>query len=337
MRIKTKEQRLEILKAEFDRVMSNDNAKKETYKALTIFTFMVNGNKYLKVYSGTSTKPIVYTNYGSRDTSILRRSQRIEELKKTQDIREEHKAKRKNQKSTHANCASTLKAELQKAFKGVKFSVTSDSFSMGDSVRVKWTDGPTKKMVEEIADKYQYGHFNGMEDIYEYSNSRDDIPQSKYVFCSRELSEQIKEQASTNEMLHIFEKWAENDRYRRGAEGQRDELLSHTSLPLGAKIVGIETTGKTSGSAEIKEFYRFVIEAPATNPLNTLKPAKVETSQGEVKIIRYSEKAIAVIGDTKPIKDKLKQLGGKFNFRLSCGAGWIFPSNKLEAIQSALS
>lgn len=48
-----------------------------------------------------------------------------------------------------------------------------------------------------------------------------------------------------------------------------------------------------------------------------------------VNIVDYSEKAFAVIGDTRPLKDLFKKLGGKFNPRLSCGAGWIF-SNRLR-------
>lgn len=44
-----------------------------------------------------------------------------------------------------------------------------------------------------------------------------------------------------------------------------------------------------------------------------------------IKIINYSDKAIAVIGNTKLIKDTLKSLGGRFNLHLNCGAGWIFP------------
>lgn len=63
---------------------------------------------------------------------------------------------------------------------------------------------------------------------------------------------------------------------------------------------------------------------------------KVEVKAGSVQIIDYSEKAIAVIGDTKPIKDTLKDLGGRFNFRLSCGAGWIFPKTKMIDLQKAL-
>jgi hypothetical protein len=38
--------------------------------------------------------------------------------------------------------ASNIRAELKKAFPGVKFSVRSETFSGGDSIDVKWMDGP---------------------------------------------------------------------------------------------------------------------------------------------------------------------------------------------------
>ena len=47
-----------------------------------------------------------------------------------------------------------------------------------------------------------------------------------------------------------------------------------------------------------------------------------------LELVNYSEKAIALFGNTKPIKDKLKELGGRFNpFLTKNGeklAGWIF-------------
>jgi hypothetical protein len=52
----------------------------------------------------------------------------------------------------------------------------------------------------------------------------------------------------------------------------------------------------------------------------------------KIQIIDYSEKAIAIIGDTKPIKELLKEMGGRFNFKLTCGPGWIFPMKKKETI-----
>lgn len=55
------------------------------------------------------------------------------------------------------------------------------------------------------------------------------------------------------------------------------------------------------------------------------------------EIIDYSEKAIAVCGDTKAFKDNLKSLGGRFNPRLTCGAGWVFPKSKREQLTALLN
>lgn len=56
-----------------------------------------------------------------------------------------------------------------------------------------------------------------------------------------------------------------------------------------------------------------------------------------VVIFDYSEKAIALIGDTKPFKEDFKKMGGRFNFRLKCGAGWIFPKTKIKEVQDYLN
>ena len=70
-------------------------------------------------------------------------------------------------------------------------------------------------------------------------------------------------------------------------------------------------------------------------PVNTTKVEPIENN-GKIEVVDYSEKAIAIIGDTKPIKDTLKALGGRFNFRLTCGAGWIFPKTKEAEIKRIL-
>lgn len=53
-----------------------------------------------------------------------------------------------------------------------------------------------------------------------------------------------------------------------------------------------------------------------------------------INIIDYSEKAIAVTGDTKDLKEHFKALGGRFNPRLTCGAGWIFSKAKRAQIDA---
>ena len=50
----------------------------------------------------------------------------------------------------------------------------------------------TEKTIYSVISKYQYGHFNGMEDIYENSNCINGLPQCKYIFARREISEQRK-------------------------------------------------------------------------------------------------------------------------------------------------
>ena len=97
------------------------------------------------------------------------------------------------EKSTQAQAAAMIRKELKAAFPQTKFSVTSDSFAGGDSVRISWVDGPADRQVKEITDKFQYGHFDGMNDMYEYSNDRSDLPQSKYVQTSRSFSDTVEE------------------------------------------------------------------------------------------------------------------------------------------------
>lgn len=92
------------------------------------------------------------------------------------------------EKSEHAKCAQHIRNDLKKAFPGIKFRVASEIYSMGTSVLVEWVNGPTIQIIESIIKKYQYGHFNGIEDIYEHSNERDNIPQVKFVSCQREVS-----------------------------------------------------------------------------------------------------------------------------------------------------
>lgn len=61
---------------------------------------------------------------------------------------------------------------------------------------------------------------------------------------------------------------------------------------------------------------------------------------GAFKIVDYSEKAFAVVGDTREIKDTLKQHGGRFNSSLTVGgskvAGWIFSKKSIDAVRNAL-
>ena len=60
-----------------------------------------------------------------------------------------------------------------------------------------------------------------------------------------------------------------------------------------------------------------------------------------LEIVEYSEKAIAVFGDTKPIKDVLKGLNGLFRANLTYNgerrAGWIYSKKQETKVREALA
>jgi len=89
-----------------------------------------------------------------------------------------------------AKAAQAIRVELKAKFPGIKFSVTSQNYSMGDSVHIRWIDGPRSKDVDAIVMKFQYGHFDGMQDLYENTNVIEGLPQAKYVFTNPEISEE---------------------------------------------------------------------------------------------------------------------------------------------------
>ncbi len=69
--------------------------------------------------------------------------------------------------------------------------------------------------------------------------------------------------------------------------------------------------------------------------------ASVEPRGTEPRIIDYSAKSIAVIGDTKSIKELLKDAGGRFNRGLTVQgvktSGWVFSKKRLGEVKKILS
>ena len=53
----------------------------------------------------------------------------------------------------------------------------------------------------------------------------------------------------------------------------------------------------------------------------------------DIKIDSYSDKSFVLRGDTKPHKDKIKLLGGKWNANLQGGGGWIFPNTAKPVVE----
>lgn len=59
-----------------------------------------------------------------------------------------------------------------------------------------------------------------------------------------------------------------------------------------------------------------------------------EDDKPNVSVVQYSEKSFVVKGDTRPIKEDLKKLGGLW-FKKECG--WLFSNKKREAVEAYLA
>lgn len=112
-----------------------------------------------------------------------------------------------------------------------------------------------------------------------------------------------------------------------------------------------KSTATTKARSERKVAQKKAV-APNAEPKAAIKPKAEPKAKKEkeptkkttpkFQIVHYSEKCIALFGDTKPIKEELKALGGRFNNNLrpfgeeSRVPGWVFPKKCEEAIKELI-
>jgi len=219
-----------------------------------------------------------------------------------------------NPKSEKKITKSNLVTLLTHTFPRVKFSVKCEH---DYTYNVSWTDGPTDDSVSEITRKFVNHHRDITGDYYDYepSNFNRVFGGFKFVFTDRNYSEKVQEYIKSN-----F-----NNEYRDPAREMFGRYLEETNFPL----------HYTSFVYDPCKDPKFNFEVPEASQTETTLIENMEI--GDIKIIDYSEKSFVVTGNTKPIKDTLKDLGGKFNFRLSCGAGWVFSKTKIEEVKRKLN
>ena len=101
--------------------------------------------------------------------------------------------------------AKIVKKILNDYWPDIKWSVRSDKYAGGSSLKVKWTDGPTEGQVKEITDYFEGASFDGMIDLKSYvkkielDENGDEINVSygpDYIFPSRKTSENFVKQVA---------------------------------------------------------------------------------------------------------------------------------------------
>jgi hypothetical protein len=92
--------------------------------------------------------------------------------------------------------AKLIRSTLKQAFPGIKFSVRSDKYAGGSSIRVSWIDGPTQKDVDAIASGFSGSGFDGMTDC---KHNKDNTLNGEavsfgvdFIFCDRDTSKEFQ-------------------------------------------------------------------------------------------------------------------------------------------------
>lgn len=209
--------------------------------------------------------------------------------------------------------ANNLRTLLKVKFPATKFSVKKYHY---DSYTVSWEDGPTDRQVSEITHLFKDEGFDGMTDssysIVTPFNQR--YGGIGYISTDRKISDTVR-----NQELQLLNKEL-NKKY------QMEDYVVEKGNTVSGLIY--QRIYNKDYSPELRT---------ETEPVNNNKPATKVISAQDLKLIDYSEKSFAIIGETKPIKKTLSALGGSFNGRLSCGPGWIFSKSRINTVKQALN
>ena len=197
-----------------------------------------------------------------------------------------------------------VRSYAKKNFPEFKFSVRSEWSMYADSMYIELKSGPCVPFVEGSRSA-ERGYMSTMSSVKAWEDEL-----TPKVFAA----------------LNAVSNYASSFRYN-DSDGMQDYFDTNFYIHI-----------------EVSDEYK-VIEPKAKK--SSVKPEKVEeakemeavTVEG-LEIVDYSEKAIAVFGDTKAIKEQLKELGGRFNPSLNYNgekrAGWIFSKKKADEVRNLM-
>lgn len=93
-------------------------------------------------------------------------------------------------------CAQNIRRLLGHHWPTVRFSVTLEKFSGGNSINVKWVDGPLHKTVKDLLQGFEEGYFDGMQDMYVDTDTPwHQFGHTKYLNCYRSITNGMRAKA----------------------------------------------------------------------------------------------------------------------------------------------
>lgn len=201
--------------------------------------------------------------------------------------------------------AAKVRTFAKKNFPDFKFSVRTEWSMYTDSMYIELKSGPCVPFVEGSRSA-ERGYMSTMSTVKGWEG---------------ELTPE------TFKVLDAVTTYASSFRYD-DSDGMQDyfDTNFYTHIKVSGEYQVIEPKGKKNTLKKGKEDAASVVER--------VKAERLE-------IVDYSEKAIAIFGDTKAIKEQLKELGGRFNPALNYNgekrAGWIFSKKQADKVRELLT
>lgn len=208
-------------------------------------------------------------------------------------------------KLTTKEIAAKVRSYAKKNFPEFKFSVRSEWSMYTDSMYIELISGPCVPFVEGSRSA-ERGYMSTMSSVKEW---KDELTPEMF------------------KVLDAVATYASSFRYD-DSDGMQDyyDTNFYLKIKVSDEYKVIEPKAKKSSVKAEK--------------VEEVKEVEAVTVEG-IEVVDYSEKAVAVFGDTKAVKDQLKELGGRFNPSLNYNgekrAGWIFSKKQADKVKELIA
>lgn len=200
-----------------------------------------------------------------------------------------------------------VKVYAKERYPEYKFSVRTEYFSGGSAIHINLMSGPVPAFTAEAKRDY----ISTMSEIRNYPGLTDEVCavlSDVVSYCNSynyDDSDSMVDYFDTNFYLHIYV----------GSFEKPYQVVAPKAKKVSTKTARPE-----------------VVVTEQEEQAESVAPSCADAEGVAVMMVDYSAKAVAVIGDTAPIKEDLKAMGGRFNRSLTVEgqkvAGWIFSKSK---------
>ncbi|CAM4158754.1 MULTISPECIES: LPD29 domain-containing protein [Flavobacterium] len=295
---------------------------------------------------------------------VKKEKNRVQKVQKTRTFERKSFAPEEWKNADTRKTTYLIKKYLKEKF-GIDCRVKSEYYSGGSSLNIWYNFGPAEKVVEDEIKRLQYGSFDGMTDMYNYSDRSEKgmildgykLNEYKFVFVSREIPK------SFDTRLAILVSSVDKFNNVPPFDGNENKLHDNFPQRFGefwswGQLVRSKFWNAnyvTQNESEIKDLEihgnfndyhltytvkgkKYNSRKPSIYPTKMVKEKNI--IKNLIRFIDYGKDNVAVIGYTGEISDYLEEEGGEYSneikFQGENHSGFIFHKSKADAVANIL-